>query len=123
MSWRARAVAGQGTAAARVPDEAELRVTLSARTMASFRRCDSRDLAGEGDVPDRHRQRDAVAALERTIPEVYRWTRLVARELAESVSGLEGAAGALGIYRYPRVFESAAVGFILGGCWPWSLKP
>jgi hypothetical protein len=59
--------------------------------------------------PDRDRRRDALAALERTVPPVYRWARCGAPELAERTGGVAERALAKTIWRHPRlIFEGPA---------------
>jgi DNA replication protein DnaC len=60
--------------------------------------------------PDRDRGREALAALERTVPHAYRWARFGAPGLAERVSGLEDQAQARTIWRHPRLIFMGASG-------------
>jgi hypothetical protein len=57
----------------------------------------------EPDEPDRDRRRDALAALERTVPPVYRWARFGVAELAARTGGLAARAEARRIWRHPRL--------------------
>jgi hypothetical protein len=53
--------------------------------------------------PDRDRRRDALAALERTVPPVYRWARFGVPELAARTGGASDRALAKRIWRHPRL--------------------
>ena len=67
------------------------------------------DMDARSEQPERGRQREAVAVLERTIPPVYRWARLDAPELSERVGRHDRRAVARKVWREPRiVFMGAA---------------
>jgi hypothetical protein len=68
------------------------------------------DMDPKTEEPDRDRRREALAALERTVPPAYRWARFGAPELAGRVSGLEESAQARTIWRHPRLIFMGASG-------------